>query len=112
VSVQPASTAVDAAPVDGRRPVLDSLGAADRLIRAAARRTVEGDGGLAELAAAARHLAETGAAINAMARHLLAAEEASYKEIGAALDISAQAAAKRYPGASARRPGGQPSHLL
>ena len=106
-----ASTQVDATPTLNRRPILDSLGAADRLVRAAARRTIDGDGGLAELASAARHLAETADAVDTIARHLLSAEDCSYREIGVALGITAQAAAKRYPGASSRPGGGQRAGL-
>lgn len=38
-------------------------------------------------------------------------DDASYREVGEALGMTFQAAAKRYPGASTRRPGGQPGNL-
>jgi DNA invertase Pin-like site-specific DNA recombinase len=49
-------------------------------------------------------------AVDVVARRLLE-QGASYREVGVALGISRQAAARRYPTASARRAGGQPGGL-
>ena len=106
-----ASTVVDATPTGSRRPMLESIGAARRFVRAFVARTRAGDGGLAELAAVAELHRETDHAIDAIAHHLLKVEDCSYREIGVALGISPQAAAKRYPQASGRPAGGQRSGL-
>jgi len=94
-----------------RREMLDSIGAARRFVAAFVERTRRGDGGLAELAAIVALADEIDTAIDAIATELLTANDHSYREIGVALGITAQAAAKRYPGASSRTAGGQPSCL-
>jgi hypothetical protein len=83
----------------------------ERFVHVLEGHTADGYGGLAELAAAVRVHAELGAVIDAMAAHLLANDDCSYREVGVALGVTAQAAAKRFPASSSRRPGGQPAHL-
>ena len=94
-----------------RREMLDSIGAARRFVAAFVERTRRGEGGLAELAAVVELQAATGSAVDAIALHLLTVEDCSYREVGIALGITAQAAAKRYPGASSRPAGGQRAWL-
>jgi len=106
-----ASTPVDVTATKRRRPMLDTIDAARRIVAAFVVRTRHGDGGLAELASIVALRQETDMAIDAIARHLLAAEDCSYREVGVALGISPQAAAKRYPRASSRPAGGQRAGL-
>ena len=94
-----------------RRSMLESIAAIDRLIVAQARRAREGDGGLAELAALAALESVLAAAIDDVATYLLEHDDASYREVGIALGIGKPGALKRYPGASARPPGGQRADL-
>ena len=75
-------------------------------------RTRRGEGGLAELTAITELNKSLMIAINEISIHLLAHEDCSYREIGIALGITSQAAAKRYPGASSRPAGGQRAGLL
>jgi len=91
--------------------MLESVDACARFLRAFRRRTRDGDAGLAELAAVAALRDDLDSAVDEIARHLLAADDCSYREIGVALGISPQAAAKRYPGASGRPAGGQRAGL-
>ena len=105
-----ASTEVDATPKGRERDgwsMLGTIRGARGMVRSFARNTTDGLGGLAELAAMAQLRDELEAAIDACALHLLAEDDASYREIGIALNITPQAAAKRFPGASTRPPGGQ-----
>lgn len=88
-----------------------SLGVIDRFARAIAAHTADGYGGLAELYAVAEAHRRLADVIDAMARHLLTHDDYRYAEIGEALGITAQAVAKRYPGASSRRRGAQPGNL-
>jgi hypothetical protein len=101
----------DRPPATPERTLLDSIGAARRFVAAFVTRTRRGEGGLAELTAVVEMRNELDLAIDAIARHLLEHDDCSYKQIGIALDITQQAAAKRYRGASSRRAGGQPSWL-
>jgi hypothetical protein len=109
-----ASTAVEATlPLAYRsgRSLLDTLAAARRFLRAAVDRTEHGDGGLAELARLADLELEVRRAVDGCAVWLLEHDDASYREVGAALGMSLQAVAKRYPGLSSRPAGGQESRL-
>jgi hypothetical protein len=94
-----------------RWSMLESIAAVHRLIVAQERRARDGEGGLAELAALAALERVLGDTIGAVAIHLLEHDEASYKEIGIALDLTKQGALKRYPGASSRPVGGRPARL-
>jgi hypothetical protein len=87
-----------------------SLGAAGRLVRATVGHVEDGQGDLAELAALVEHEALVAEVIDQVALTLLA-RGASYREIAAALKISRSRVEQRYPGASSRRPGGQPAGL-
>lgn len=91
--------------------MVGSIEAARRLVRAATRNTRDGYGGLAELAALVELRDEVEVAIDAGALHLLANDDASYREVAVALGITRQAAMKRYPEASSRPQGGQPGNL-
>jgi hypothetical protein len=91
--------------------LMNTVAAVERFSAVLAGHTADGHGGLAELAAASRALDNLQAAVDAMARLLLDREQASYREIGTALDISRQAAAARYSDSGSRRPGGQPAAL-
>jgi hypothetical protein len=91
--------------------LLGSVAAVRRFVAVLAGHTADGFGGLAELHAAVEVQAELAVVIDAMARHLLDHEDASYREVGLALGLSLSAAAKRYPDAGSRRPGGQPARL-
>jgi hypothetical protein len=71
----------------------------------------DGAGSLADLYALVRLRDRLDQAIDTAARHLLEHDDASYREVGAALGMTRQAAASRYPSSSSRRPGGQPSRL-
>jgi hypothetical protein len=68
--------------------------------------------GLVELTAVANLAVDVRQTIDVMADVLLAADGESYSGIAAALDITRQAAFKRYPGRSSRSAGGQPSNTL
>jgi hypothetical protein len=109
------STAVDARRARRAAPrwsFENSLGAATRFVRAIVDHVVlDGHGGLAELHALVLLERRVAEAIDEVALHLLEHDDASYREVGAALGISKSAAEKRYPAASSRPPGGQPGAL-
>jgi hypothetical protein len=88
-----------------------TIGAVSRFVRSIVGHVDDGAGGLADLHALVWLRAELDQAVDTAARHLLEHDDASYREIGAALGIGRDAAAKRYPNASSRRPGGQPGRL-
>jgi hypothetical protein len=118
---QPDPGPVDVAPTAGGssglrpyRPGRDlqaSLDAVRRFLRAAVTRTLNGEGGLAELTTMVEIVDDVLAAIDVMVVQLLEHDDASFREISIALGITQQAAAKRYHGRSQRRPGGQPANL-
>ena len=97
-------------PYRAGRTVLDTLDAAERLIRAGARRIRHDEGELAELARLAELREVLLVEIDHSATHLLA-HDASYREIGTALGITRQSAQARYPNASSRPAGGQEAGL-
>lgn len=106
-----ASTPVEATSARTRKSMLHTIDAVRGMIIAQERRTRNGEGGLAELTALAELDDVLRRTVDGIARHLLERDDCSYREIGVALGISAQAAAKRYPGVSSRPAGGQPSWL-
>ena len=84
---------------------------ARRTIRSFATNTEDGYGGLAELQAVAELRQELDDAIDVMVRWLFTYDDASCAEIAAALNVTQQAVAKRWPGVSARPAGGQIGRL-
>jgi hypothetical protein len=108
------SSAVDVRSSPGRvrehRSVEDVLGALRRFVRAIERRVDADECGLVELAAVVELAADVVDLRDHLARRLLA-DTFSYREVGIALGISRQAAERRYPGATSRRPGAQPGPL-
>ena len=88
-----------------------TMSAVERFVCAIAAHVDDGAGGLAELHAFAELTHQIDGVVDSIARHLLEHDDASYREIGAALGISRQAAVKRYPKTSSRQPGGQPARL-
>lgn len=113
-AVGPTSVSSDAKPVKpyrSGRSLLDTMDMVDRCLRAVVVRTVNGEGGLAELARLAKLQTVMRVAVDAVAEHLLAHDEESYKSIGIALDITRQSVEARYPKASRRPPGAQQGHL-
>jgi len=89
--------------------MLDTIDAARRFVRSFVTRTQRGEGGLAELTAIVALRDDLDRAIDDIARHLLAHDDVSTFEVGTAMGITRQAVAKRYPGASSLRVGGQPA---
>jgi hypothetical protein len=115
---RPKSTAVDLgrAAREARRSNPEwslerSLGVPRRFVKAVVEHTEDGYGGLAELSALVELRGMLDDAIDRVARHLLENDDASYREVGVALEVSAQAVAKRYPNSSSRQRGAQPGNL-
>jgi hypothetical protein len=87
--------------------LMETLEGAERLIRVVPERFAQGHGGLDELAKLVAIHRLVADAIDAAARRLLDAEDASFGDVGTALGITQQAVSARYPGASRRLRGGQ-----
>ena len=90
----------------------DNLGAMERFTRSALGHVSDGYGGIEELT----RLAELADAIRTveeeLARRLLAESDGySYADLADVYGVSRQAVAKRFAGASSRKPGAQPSEL-
>jgi hypothetical protein len=88
-----------------------TLAAVDRFVRAVVDHIADGEGDLVGLHAMVELQRHMSAAVDTIARHLLSHDRANYRDIGIALGITKQAAAQRYPRASARRRGAQPGPL-
>jgi hypothetical protein len=88
-----------------------SLGVPRRFVEAVVEHTRDGYGGLAELHALVELRDGIDSAIDHVARHLLEHDDASYREVGLAVGVTAQAVAKRYPNSSSRQRGAQPGNL-